>query len=74
MSENVSEAGRLLGRKGGLTVLQKYGREHFVQIGRRGQLALRQRYPGMASKWGARGGRPRKLELHRVGGEAKKVR
>jgi hypothetical protein len=70
----LSEAGRVLGRKGGLAVLQRYGHQHFVEIGRRGQLSLRQRHPGMASQWGAKGGRPRKLGLEHMGGESKRPR
>lgn len=51
------------GRKGGLAVLRNKGREFFVQIGAKGQRELRKRYPGMASEWGRRGGRPRKNTL-----------
>jgi len=51
------------GRKGGLTVLRDKGREFFVQIGSKGQAELRKRYPGMDSKWGKKGGRPRKNNL-----------
>ena len=53
---SVSEAGR----KGGLTVLQKKGRNFFIEIGRKGQRVMRKRYPNMASEWGKKGGRPRK--------------
>jgi len=52
----VSEAGR----KGGLSVLQKRGRNFFKEIGRKGQETMRKRYPNMASEWGKKGGRPRK--------------
>ncbi|MBN1366624.1 MAG: hypothetical protein JW967_01685 [Dehalococcoidales bacterium] len=48
------------GKKGGLVVLQTKGRDHFVQIGRKGQEVMRKRYPGMASEWGKKVGRPRK--------------
>lgn len=48
------------GRKGGLSVLSKRGTKHFVEIGRKGQEAVKKRYPGMASTWGKKGGRPRK--------------
>lgn len=48
------------GRKGGLTVLQKKGRNFFIEIGRKGQRVMRKRYPNMASEWGKKGGRPRK--------------
>jgi len=60
---NVVEAGR----KGGLTVLQKYGRSFFVEIGRRGQRVTRQKHPGMASTWGKLGGRPKKPHLEDMG-------
>lgn len=55
-SITVSEAGR----KGGLALLRKRGKKHFVEIGKKGQEVLIKRYPGMASKWGKKGGRPRK--------------
>ena len=51
------------GRKGGLTTLSKLGREWFVEIGAKGQQVLRSRYPGMARKWGKKGGRPKKPSL-----------
>lgn len=56
---SVSEAGR----KGGLALLGKRGRKHFAEIGRKGQEVLIKRYPRMASKWGKKGGRPRKNNL-----------
>jgi general stress protein YciG len=65
MSITVSEAGR----KGGLKVLKNRGKEHFSQIGRKGQAAMRQKYPGMASYWGKQGGRPRKPTLAKIAGE-----
>jgi general stress protein YciG len=55
----VSEAGR----KGGITVLRERGREHFIVIGKKGQQVMRKRYPGMASEWGKKGGRPRKNNI-----------
>ena len=67
MSMSVNEAGR----QGGLVVLNKYGKEFFAEIGRKGQKSLRKRYPNMASEWGRRGGRPKKLPLYDVG-ETKK--
>ena len=48
------------GRKGGLALLAKNGNKHFAEIGKKGQEILRKRYPGMASEWGRKGGRPRK--------------
>ena len=57
------------GRRGGLTLFQRHGREFFAEIGRKGQSVMRQKYPGMASEWGRLGGRPRKLKLEEVAGE-----
>jgi hypothetical protein len=51
------------GRKGGLSLLNKRGNNHFSKIGKKGQEMLRQRYPGMASVWGRLGGRPKKKNL-----------
>jgi general stress protein YciG len=51
------------GRKGGLSLLNKQGRRHFVEIGRKGQESLRKNYPNMASVWGKKGGRPRKNNI-----------
>ena len=56
---SVNEAGR----RGGLALLGKRGRQHFVEIGRKGQERLRKRYPGMATAWGKKGGRPRKNNI-----------
>ena len=53
---SVNEAGK----KGGLALLAKHGTQHFAEIGKKGQKILRKRYPGMASEWGKKGGRPRK--------------
>jgi general stress protein YciG len=64
----VSEAGR----KGGLAVLRNRGHAFFVEIGKRGQNVMRERYPNMASEWGKKGGRPRKSNLEGIMGEAKK--
>ena len=54
---------REAGQKGGMIVFGKYGREFFSRIGRRGQQAMRSKYPGMAREWGMRGGRPKKPEF-----------
>jgi general stress protein YciG len=68
MSISVSEAGR----KGGLAVLTEMGRAFYSRIGKKGQLAMRRKYPNMAKEWGKRGGRPRKLTLAQYMGEAGK--
>jgi len=54
---------REAGRKGGLALLAKHGSNHFVEIGQKGQKTLRERYPGMASEWGKKGGRPKKNNI-----------
>jgi general stress protein YciG len=51
------------GRKGGLSLLNKRGTKHFAEIGRKGQEIMKKRYPGMASTWGKKGGRPRKNNI-----------
>ncbi|MFC2122679.1 stress-induced protein, KGG, repeat-containing protein [Bacteroidota bacterium] len=56
---SVNEAGK----KGGLALLAKRGNKHFSEIGKKGQEVLRERFPGMASVWGKKGGRPRKNNL-----------
>ena len=58
---------REAGRRGGLVVLANYGHKYFSKIGRQGQKALRDQYPGMASVWGKRGGRPMKPNLDEMG-------
>jgi general stress protein YciG len=55
------------GRKGGLSTLQRRGRNHFISIGREGQRAMRRKYPNAASEWGKLGGRPKKLSLSDMG-------
>ena len=57
------------GRRGGLAVLRRRGRGFFACIGKKGQEAMRVKYPGMARQWGKLGGRPRKLPLYGFGGE-----
>jgi hypothetical protein len=59
LSISVIEAGR----KGGLSLLHKRGIEYFSSIGRKGQQAMRRRFPGKAQEWGRKGGRPRKHSL-----------
>ena len=54
--QTVQEAGR----RGGLRTLEKHGSSFFSVIGRRGQIRMREKWPGMAKTWGGRGGRPRK--------------
>jgi len=51
------------GKQGGLTVMRNKGRDFFIKIGKKGQKTTRNRYPGMASEWGKKGGRPRKNKL-----------
>jgi len=51
------------GRKGGLALLSKRGKEHFAEIGKKGQEMMKKRYPGMASTWGKKGGRPRRNNI-----------
>lgn len=55
------------GRKGGFTVLANRGRQFYAEIGRKGQKAMRAKYPDSASEWGRKGGRPRKLDLNSMG-------
>ena len=68
MSMTVLQAGR----KGGRATLRKRGREFFSQIGRKGQIAMRKKYPGMSSAWGKMGGRPKKPTLEEIMGETGK--
>jgi len=56
-SLSVSEAGR----RGGMAVLRLKGIGFFSEIGKKGQHETRKRYPGMATQWGKKGGRPRKV-------------
>lgn len=51
------------GRRGGLALLGKRGTKHFAEIGKKGQDTMKKRYPGMASTWGKKGGRPRKSKI-----------
>ena len=51
------------GRKGGLALLHKRGKKHFAEIGKKGQEMMKKRYPGMASTWGKKGGRPRRNNI-----------
>ncbi len=58
------------GRRGGLSVLRRYGRTHFVRLGRSGQSAMRAQYPNKARDWGKMGGRPKKANLEQTMGES----
>ncbi len=49
--------------RSGLATLARYGREHFSEIGRLGDLSTVSRHRGQLSAWGKRGGRPRKASL-----------
>jgi general stress protein YciG len=60
---SVNEAGK----KGGLACFWKRGRQFYIEIGRKGQRAMRSKYPEMARQWGQLGGRPRKLNLENMG-------
>jgi len=51
------------GRRGGLALLSERGTKHFAEIGKKGQEVMKKRYPGMASTWGKKGGRPRKNNI-----------
>jgi len=51
------------GRRGGLALLSKRGKKHFAEIGKKGQEIMNKRYPGVASTWGKKGGRPRKNNI-----------
>jgi len=70
MSITVAEAGR----RGGLAVLRNRGRTFYSEIGKKGQAAMRRKHPGMATEWGRRGGRPRKLTLAQIVGDERQVR
>ena len=59
------------GKHGGLKLLETRGCNYFVVIGRKGQAVMRQKHPGMASRWGKLGGRPKKPTLQEIMGEAK---
>jgi hypothetical protein len=63
-SITVSEAGRL----GGLETLRRYGRQHFVAVGRRGQEVMARYYTAEdRRRWGSMGGRPKKPRLADMG-------
>ena len=51
------------GRRGGLALVSKRGTKHFAEIGKKGQDTMKKLYPGMASTWGKKGGRPRKNNI-----------
>jgi hypothetical protein len=65
MTMTVNEAGH----RGGLAVLRRRGRDFFACIGKKGQEAMRVKYPNKAREWGKLGGRPKKLSLDLVMGE-----
>lgn len=62
---SVAEAGRRGGRK----TLEKYGREHFSAIGKKGGERTRQLYGDLLKEFGKRGGRPQRPDLGEVSGE-----
>jgi hypothetical protein len=57
------------GHRGGLAVLHRRGPDFFVYIGKKGQVAMRAKYPNKAREWGKLGGRPKKPGLYLVMGE-----
>jgi hypothetical protein len=65
MAMTVNEAGH----RGGLVVFHRRGRDFFVCIGKKGQKAMRTKYPNKAREWGKLGGRPKKPNLGLVMGE-----
>ena len=67
MTMTVNEAGH----RGGLEVLRRRGRDFFARIGKKGQEAMRVKYPGMSREWGKLGGRPRKFPLNGLGERSK---
>lgn len=61
---------REIGRLGGLTTLARHGIDHYREAGRKGQAKLATRFgKGQRSRWGAMGGRPKKLRLPNAGEE-----
>lgn len=71
-SDSVAMTVREAGRRGGLSCLRNQGRRFFVEIGKKGQFEMRRKHPNMAGKWGKMGGRPKRLTLREIMGEAKK--
>jgi len=71
-SDSVAMTVREAGRRGGLSCLRNQGRGFFVEIGKKGQFEMRRKHPNMAGKWGKTGGRPKRLTLLEIMGEAKK--
>ena len=63
MGISVNEAGH----RGGFACLHNKGRAFYVEIGKKGQVAMRQKYPSMASEWGKMGGRPQKQKFDETG-------
>jgi len=62
----VREAGRI----GGLTTLARHGLAHYREAGRKGQAELAKRCgPVQRRRWGAMGGRPKRVRLPDVGEE-----
>ncbi|GBD10764.1 hypothetical protein HRbin23_00410 [bacterium HR23] len=60
---------REAGRRGGLALVQKYGRTYLSLIGRKGGKATARKYKDLLREWGKRGGRPRKGRLEETMGE-----
>lgn len=51
------------GRRGGRATLEKYGRDYFKIIGRRGGQKTKELYRDLFRKNGRKGGRPQKPEI-----------
>lgn len=51
------------GRRGGLATLKNQGREHFKKIGKKGGNRTAELYHDLLSKFGKKGGRPRRPAL-----------
>jgi len=72
-SENLDESisVKTAGRKGGLTTLNRHGRKHFIQAGKKGQKIIKSKYTQYdRRRWGALGGRPQRKHVN-LGEETK---
>jgi len=62
---SVAEAGR----RGGCKTLERYGRDHFRAIGRKGGERTKELYAELLREFGSRGGRPQRPDLDEAMGE-----